>query len=98
MEVGSLVEKINNNISRWAEVFNYKIPVMGKVYTIRDIEHYKKGDAIFLEEIWNCPIPVKQSDGSVIFREVGFDINNFRELMPPTSISIDEILKQEIEA
>lgn len=83
MRVGSLVELVDD-LNMVAPYGDEILPVKSKVYEVRSIDDY--WEALTLEEIVN---PVKQySQGE---REIMFKIIRFAELLPPMTISIEEI-------
>lgn len=90
MKVGSLVELVDDT---WSYSNGAKIyPVKGKIYTVRELFMGSSGNpGLRLEEIINPLVGYHFG-----IKEPGFRCYRFRELMPPTSISIDEILEQEI--
>lgn len=79
MKEGSLVECVESPIpSNYGET----MPVVGEIYTVREIYSDGKDTAIRLVEIHN---PVREyADG---FIEVSFWVECFRELQPPMDLS-----------
>ena len=87
MKVGSLVE-CQCDFSKYSMPF--KVPLKGGIYTVRDIIPCKQGnDGLLLQEIINEPSQLFNGN-----REPSFGSIKFRELQPPMTISIDEILKE----
>lgn len=88
MRVGSIVRLINDNWSREdidrIKLLNSIAPVRNKDYTIRDIVHGNKGIGVTLEEIKN---PIISEQG-----EAMFNIDRFRELLPP--MDIEELMEE----
>lgn len=92
MQVGSLVECIKaDGFDKNIGIYN-KLPVKGKIYTIRGFSEGSPA-GVWLEEIVNPEH--HYIDG---FGEVSFNINRFKELMPPMSISVESVLEEEIYA
>lgn len=84
MKVGSLVELIND---KWIDLpLSFETyPVKGVIYTVRDIEEFKDGVYIRLEEIINPKY--KSYD---FYGECQFNADKFRELLPPITIDIEQ--------
>lgn len=90
MKVGSLVVCVDDVVpNKWVKLKK------DNIYTIRDVFiGVKKGikaTGVLLEEITN-------SKNERTGRELGYDINRFRELDTPKSISIEEILEEPVYA
>jgi hypothetical protein len=98
MKVGSLVELVYDEWS--GEWLSYMLdngiilPVKGKVYTIREIFETENVDmfGVLLEEIINPRIELENGKD-----EPGFLMHRFRELMPPTSISLESVLENQLQ-
>jgi hypothetical protein len=86
MDIGSLVECINDVFDlKQLKLIDNK-PKKGKIYTIRRIQHYPNNKVgVLLEEIINEPLITPNVDG--LF-EPTFNIERFREL---PEINIDEL-------
>lgn len=89
MQVGSLVGLVKPLVNRLADKFAVTLPVMGKIYTVRDIQKFEMGVAILLVEIHNQPIKFVEG-----FQEPYFPIEKFSELLPPKEHEISELLEQ----
>lgn len=93
MRVGSLVELVYDD---WSKVHpaNLKLtpvlPVRKKIYTVRKVYSEFGCIGIYLEEILSLINPISNL-------EQGFKISRFRELMPPTSISLESVLENELQ-
>lgn len=89
MKIGSLVECISHKSEGYPNHIGLKV---GDIYTVRDIVKCKCGcispPAIYLEEVINIE--------SGLGQEYGYDIEDFREVQPPMSVSIEEIILQPI--
>lgn len=85
MRVGSLVECVKQFVSH--PTYGEKFPVLGKVYTVRDIVMYNEA-SLLLEEIVNPKYLYQQG-----VTECCFFIDNFRELLPPIS-NIEEHINE----
>jgi hypothetical protein len=89
MRVGSLVELVDDN---WDLTNGYPdevYPVKKVIYTVRSIDEY----GIRLEEIIN---PIHRY-ADIGYDECAFKTSRFRELMPPTSISLELVLENELQ-
>lgn len=84
MDIGSLVECI--------ETFEYEeglvYPVKGAYYVVRDILALNGGIGLHLEEIKN---PIKTYSDGV---EKAFDIKGFKEVQPPMTITLKNLIKE----
>lgn len=88
MQVGSLVELVNDNwpIRQNNEIF----PVKGIIYTVRSLGIE---GGIHLEEIVNQPNHYIQG-----YAECEFKVSRFKELQPPIDISmlLEETIKETV--
>jgi len=83
MKVGSIVECVKSRVTGTALRFNCTVPVLGKLYTVRDIFTANYGSVCLrLEEIVN---PNNPDTG----REFGFSIEWFREVQFPPSLELE---------
>jgi hypothetical protein len=89
MKVGSLVELVDDNWIELAEDGEI-YPIIKIPYTIRNMQFDSSGCGITLEEIINEPFHYAEG-----FGECNFDINRFRELMPPIE-NIEEYIKENV--
>lgn len=91
MQVGSLVECIEsfNNDNRGIYKDIEKNPIVGNIYTVRNIVELNEKIGIQLEEIMN-PI-LKYND---CIGETFFNIKKFREIQPPMEINIEELMEE----
>ena len=89
MKVGSLVECVDNDFDDIEDVCI--VPKKGSIYHIREIYSDSDGDFVTLEEIVNPPI--KYLDGYIRFGEPQFDIDAFRELLPPIA-NVEQHIKE----
>lgn len=99
MKVGSLVELVDDNWPRpvYTNIVNKgcRFPVKKTIYTVRA---FPTADSIVLEEIVNPIIFGKLGRGGTGWAEPTFSVKRFKELMPPMEISVEEILKEKIDA
>jgi len=89
MQVGSLVELINDNWnpnSKAMVIYGCMFPAKGVIYTVR--EFFDK-ECIRLEEIVN-----KKHHYNEGYAECCFYIKRFREIQPPMTIDISELQHQ----
>jgi hypothetical protein len=89
MKVGSLVECIKEG--KWDGFSGITMPVVGKIYTVRGFYESKIGfdTSLYLEEIVN---------GKYCFGiEPSFEIECFREVIPPMEVSLEAIIEEEVE-
>lgn len=86
MKVGSLVVCIDVSGLNLAKRLS-----KGKIYTVRNIYNniYSNGTGVLLEEVFNT---VVIETG----RELGYKIERFKELDTPTSVNIEELLKEKV--
>lgn len=93
MKVGSLVECVAtfDDNQTTAQSWGVRFPIVRNIYTIRDFVTIDGEDFLRLEEIVNPEIPYL--DGN--FGEICFDVEAFRELLPPQSINLEELLREE---
>ena len=95
MQVGSIVECVNGNFYRIPGSRKVKLPKEGKLYTVIGIEPHHLGVGVYIEEC-NDIIRVHYRDsGRVNLMLVPFHISRFREVLPPSEITIDEIVSEE---
>lgn len=98
MKVGSLVERVpttreisssDRTQADFVKSQGYAFPIIGNIYTVRDIVHYPAHNRIglLLEEIVNPKIWTGKG-----FVELGFDTCMFRELQPPMDLT--ELLQE----
>lgn len=93
MQIGSLVECINDNFPDWVYKYLIKVPTRGEYYTVREIGECScraTGVTILLEEIVNRKT---FCDRGVRLEEPRFCLKNFREVLPP--INIEEAIRKE---
>lgn len=94
MKIGSLVECIKEVLPKGGNELqtNERKPIKGKIYTIREIKIFpNKQIGITVEEIIN---PFIYFIDSLKYTERKFNINNFREILPPIE-NIEEKIKEE---
>lgn len=90
MEKGNIVVCIDDsNIPKGASYLR-----RGSIYTIVSIKKYGKGVGICVQEIdKRCNIRLK--DMSIAYNErIPYNINRFELIDTPTSISIEEVIKE----
>jgi hypothetical protein len=90
MNIGSLVVCINGSFHEKTLQLCDRVPKKDNNYIIRDILKFNNGKiGVLLDEIVNSPISI---NGTII--EPSFDIERFRELDIPLSISeeIEELM------
>jgi hypothetical protein len=93
MQVGSLVECVNDIFPDELYRTPIKFPVKGSYYLIREIGPNPCGDnkiSVLLEEIINQP---RLCELCVMCFETRFGVERFRELVPP--INLEEALRKE---
>lgn len=90
MKIGSLVECIDDKFPQ--TVIKYNLPKLGKVYTLRGFLNCSIGVGVYLEEIINDKMQYREMYG-----EKSFLISRFRELLPPISININEIIHEDVQ-
>lgn len=83
MRVGSLVEVV----TEFPNCYGICTPIKGPIYTVRGF-HPLCELGIWLEEIDNS-LHANRTEGGM---EPSFDSRQFRELLPPMSINLEEIL------
>jgi hypothetical protein len=96
MKVGSLVERIRIRPERandpvtieTARNSGYVFPVIGTIYTVREIRTIKRL-SILLEEIVNPKVQTVHG-----FLEISWNVESFRELQPPMDLSFIKELQQ----
>lgn len=64
--------------------------IKNNIYTIRAIVHYPEGKGLLLEEVYN-------NISSFWGTELGYRIQRFKEIQPPTAVEISELLLETIE-
>lgn len=89
MQTGSLVECIKD-LQKYAP-YGESTPIMGNIYTVREIVEIQDDVGIRLEEIVNLPQIYREG-----FNECAFHIEDFRELQPPMDIEIDKLIEETI--
>lgn len=82
MKIGSLVECIDDVFDNIVLQFHDKLPIKGKIYTIRGFIN-----GVLLEEIKSKTNPWHN-------HEQQFRISRFREILPPISIEIEAIIEK----
>lgn len=89
MKVGSLVECIKDDwiVNSRAILF----PKKGIVYTVTGFSKFKGKTGIYISEINN---PLAEWENGIL--PAAFEISNFREILPPMEISIENILEKEL--
>lgn len=96
MKVGSLVECVELFESPHEEHQNYIVPVKGNIYTVREIrketDYGVEFTTILLEE---CVNPKFTWNGR--HDEASFPVEGFREIQPPMTIELSELISQTIE-
>jgi hypothetical protein len=90
MKVGSLVECIKSFTAK--ETNGENVPILGNIYTVRDITKIGGNVGLRLEEIINYPQLYKEG----VF-ECAFFIERFREIQPPLDIDIESLIETPIE-
>jgi hypothetical protein len=85
MKVGSIVECVKPSNYQTDDVH----PVVGKLYTVREI-NTTVSPALRFEEIVN---KVKLQHYGLV-EEICFDIKRFREVLPAGTISLEELLEE----
>lgn len=85
MKIGSLVECINNS----GDYGDLCRPELNKAYTVKDffLSTIRRVKCIRLEEITNRP-------NSITGIEYGYNIEYWRELLPPMEAEIKELLEE----
>jgi hypothetical protein len=96
MEIGSIVECINDNWSYHDA--RIKMPVKGKLYTVIGFCDYPKGRGIYIEECAGL-IGVCRLGSNVPYK---FDLTPFLqsrlvEMLPPMDIEVESNIAQELE-
>jgi hypothetical protein len=87
MKVGSIVECVKPSNYLTDDIH----PVVGKIYTVREI-NTNVSTGLRFEEIVN---EMKMQHYGFV-EEVSFDIKRFRELLPPDEVNLEELLELEI--
>lgn len=92
MKVGSLIECVSAFTGE-DNFYDDQLPIVKNLYVIRGMEQIYGETGITVEEIIN-PVRHFVENGRVIYREVSFLIDKFREIQPPMKISIDEFIEE----
>jgi hypothetical protein len=98
MQVGSLVEMVNNYTAEekyYANMIGVVMPVVGPVYTVREIVDDDGETCLLLEEIVNpdrFPAFPQLDD----LGEPCWEIEKFRELQPPQAIDVEALMEESI--
>jgi hypothetical protein len=75
------------------------LPVVGEIYTVRDIIDCGDGIGLLLKEIVNKPNTYRssRSNGSIVFAECLFNAKNFRPIQYEFGEQVSEYITKEVE-
>lgn len=99
MKVGSIVTCINNDpfktkVSLAMYAAGYTFPELNAEYVVRGFQEGSSGN-ILLEEIVNETVRVRYTNtNETIITEMGFGDDRFRELLPPQTEELKQLMSE----